>query len=215
VLAKRGSNLFCRFTSRDEFFAARKLLIDAILGTDMHHHFALTQELLSHNTVFQAEEDADRTLLVRRASNTQGSAVFAPLRPTASALHLPLLVVPGRNIRHSSTRHVKVAGKQGCDQTPTTGRIWALVLQVKALLHAADISNHVRPFQIALAHAERVQQEFRRQVARERALGLPVSPHMDAPEQTWCKMEVQFIDYVAGPLWERLGQVRGNRRVRL
>lgn len=65
VLSKRGSNLFCRFTSRDEFFAARKLLIDAILGTDMHHHFTLTQELLSHNTVFQAEEDADRTLLVR------------------------------------------------------------------------------------------------------------------------------------------------------
>jgi hypothetical protein len=63
VLSKRGANLFCRFT-REEFFAARKLLIDAILGTDMHHHFALTQELLSHNTVFQAEEDADRTLLV-------------------------------------------------------------------------------------------------------------------------------------------------------
>jgi hypothetical protein len=85
------------------------------------------------------------------------------------------------------------------------------MLQVKALLHAADISNHVRPFQIALAHAERVQQEFRRQVACERALGLPVSPHMDAPEQTWCKMEVQFIDYVAGPLWERLGQVSSNQ----
>lgn len=63
VLSKRGSNLFCRFT-REEFFAARKLLIDAILGTDMHHHFALTQELLSHSTVFQAEDDADRALLV-------------------------------------------------------------------------------------------------------------------------------------------------------
>lgn len=126
--------------------------------------------------------------------------------------------------------------------------------QVKVLLHAADISNHVRPFDLALAHAERIQQEFQRQVARERALGLPVSPHMDAPEQSvWYKMEVsecvceggwltgrvcaassrappvlcaqtwhnalfvlspllstlqvQFIDYVAGPLWERLGQV--------
>jgi hypothetical protein len=64
--------------------------------------------------------------------------------------------------------------------------------QVKALLHAADISNHVRPFGLALAHAERIQQEFQRQVARERALGLPVSPHMDAPEQSvWYKMEVR------------------------
>lgn len=81
-------------------------------------------------------------------------------------------------------------------------------MQVKVLLHASDISNHVRPFSIALANAERVQTEFKRQVARERSLGLPVSPHMDAPEQsTWYKMEVQFIDYVAGPLWERLAQV--------
>ena len=85
-----------------------------------------------------------------------------------------------------------------------------IVPQVKALLHAADISNHVRPFPVALSHAERIQQEFRRQVARERALGLPVSPHMDAPEQTWYKMEVQFIDYVAGPLWERLAQASGG-----
>jgi hypothetical protein len=33
---------------------------------------------------------------------------------------------------------------------------------------------------------------------------------MEAPEQTWAKMEVHFIDYVAGPLWERLAQVRVN-----
>lgn len=65
VLSKRGSNLLCRFAAREEFFAARKLLIDAILATDMHHHFALTQELISHSPVFQAEEDADRALLVR------------------------------------------------------------------------------------------------------------------------------------------------------
>lgn len=64
VLSKRGSNMFCCFSARDEFFAARKLLIDAILGTDMHHHFALTQELVSHSTMFQVEEDADRALLV-------------------------------------------------------------------------------------------------------------------------------------------------------
>lgn len=93
-----------------------------------------------------------------------------------------------------------------CNLPHSVATCWAS--QVKALLHAADISNHVRPFPVALSHAERVQQEFRRQVARERSLGLPVSLHMEAPEQTWAKMEVQFIDYVAGPLWERLAQVR-------
>jgi hypothetical protein len=49
----------------------------------------------------------------------------------------------------------------------------------------------------------------RRQVNQEQQLGLPVAPHMGAGDAaTWAKMEVQFIDYVAGPLWERLGQVR-------
>lgn len=65
VLRKPGSNLLCCFSdNREEFFAARKLLVDAILGTDMHHHFALTQELMSHGLTFQAEDDADRSLLV-------------------------------------------------------------------------------------------------------------------------------------------------------
>lgn len=80
--------------------------------------------------------------------------------------------------------------------------------QMRAILHAADIGNHIRPFPVALAAAGRVHSEFRRQVARERDQGLPVSPHMDCPEQAWHKMEVSFIDYIAGPLWERLAQVK-------
>jgi len=107
-------------------------------------------------------------------------------------------------------QHRQLLASPSLDSAVMTLPIRMLFPQVKALLHAADISNHIRPFPIALGHAERVQQEFRRQVAREHALGLPISPHMDAPEQTWYKMEVQFIDYVAGPLWERLGQVGGN-----
>lgn len=83
-----------------------------------------------------------------------------------------------------------------------------MFVQMKAVLHAADISNPARPFDAALAAAERVHLEFQRQVRRERELGLPVAPHMVAEEPAvWAKMEVQFIDYVAGPLWERLGQV--------
>ena len=73
MLSKRGSNLLCRFTARDEFFAARKLLIDAILATDMHHHFELTQELISHSTAFQPEEDGDRELLVRKPDSRHPS----------------------------------------------------------------------------------------------------------------------------------------------
>jgi hypothetical protein len=59
-----------------------------------------------------------------------------------------------------------------------------------------------------LAHAE-----FSRQVAQERALGLPPSPHMDAPRAAWADMEVAFADYIAGPLWERLAQVGAHAAV--
>lgn len=82
------------------------------------------------------------------------------------------------------------------------------VFQVKALLHAADISNPIRPFSTAKALSERVHQEFAQQAEECRGLGLPVAPHMDvADSRTRAKMEVQFIDYVVGPLWERLAQV--------
>ncbi len=81
-------------------------------------------------------------------------------------------------------------------------------MQVKLLLHAADISNPVRPFRSAAQMAERVQSEFAAQVSEERLLGLPVAPHMDVADAfTRSKMEVHFIDYIVGPLWERLAQV--------
>eukprot|EP00878_Enallax_costatus_P011773 GHUV01012289.1.p1 GENE.GHUV01012289.1~~GHUV01012289.1.p1 ORF type:complete len:856 (+),score=231.71 GHUV01012289.1:611-3178(+) len=141
LLRQRGSNLLQCFTGPD-WHQARRLLIDAILATDMHHHFALTQELQKHGLVYSTEDDAGRALLM------------------------------------------------------------------KAILHTADLGNFIRPFPAALAAAERVHTEFQRQVARELELGLPVSAHMAAQEPAvWAKMEVQFIDYVAGPLWDRLGQV--------
>jgi len=37
---------------------------------------------------------------------------------------------------------------------------------------------------------------------------LPVAPHMDAvSDDAKLRMELNFIDYVVGPLWERLAQV--------
>lgn len=53
-----------------------------------------------------------------------------------------------------------------------------LLPQMKALLHAADISNPVRPFRSALSSVNRVHAEFEMQAAAERAAGLPETPHM-------------------------------------
>eukprot|EP00877_Chromochloris_zofingiensis_P010856 jgi/Chrzof1/6023/Cz17g02070.t1 len=110
VLRRRGANVFEKF-SREEFAAARSLMVDAILCTDMTHHFALTQELQKHSLEFSAQEEGDRALLV------------------------------------------------------------------KVLLHAADVSNPIHPFPIALALFERVHEEFAQQAEECRSPGLPVPPH--------------------------------------
>lgn len=95
-----------------------------------------------------------------------------------------------------------------CTTSSPSSLLVLLIQQMKAILHAADISTPIRPFTSALASAERLHKEFQQQAQRERELNLPVAPHMDADEvAVWAKMEVQFIDYVAGPLWERMGQV--------
>jgi hypothetical protein len=76
-LLRTSGNLLGRFSERAEWQAARRLLVDAILSTDMHGHFALTQELQKHGPVFSPDVEADRALLVglcggRRASWLHG-----------------------------------------------------------------------------------------------------------------------------------------------
>ena len=50
------------------------------------------------------------------------------------------------------------------------------------MLHAADISNTVRPFAISAHYTDKLASEFGVQVARERELGLPVAPFMVIPD---------------------------------
>mmetsp|Transcript_52110 Transcript_52110/g.86666 ORF Transcript_52110/g.86666 Transcript_52110/m.86666 type:complete len:566 (+) Transcript_52110:64-1761(+) len=76
------------------------------------------------------------------------------------------------------------------------------------LLKCADISNVVRPIQICRRWAELVQLEFVQQGKRERECGLNVSPFMDSADKSArCKMEINFIDFVAVPTFSLLQQL--------
>eukprot|EP00210_Caulerpa_lentillifera_P001493 g1432.t1 len=82
------------------------------------------------------------------------------------------------------------------------------LLLCKAVLHAADISNPVRSFDVDFWMSERVQQEFKIQTEKEKELGLPVSPHMDIKNEVMkYQAEVNFIDFIVTPLWKRLAQL--------
>jgi hypothetical protein len=75
----------------------------------------------------------------------------------------------------------------------------------KILLHAADLSNPVRPFNINKRWATRVSIEFNAQVAKEEELGLPILSFMiTRDEKALCKNELGFSSFVVGPMWKSL-----------
>jgi len=75
----------------------------------------------------------------------------------------------------------------------------------KILLHAADLSNPVRPFHMTRRWAERISNEFNDQVAREEALGMPVLGFMKTPdEKAFCKNETGFASFVVAPMWRAI-----------
>lgn len=78
----------------------------------------------------------------------------------------------------------------------------------KILLHAADLSNPVRPFHMTRKWAERISNEFNDQVSREEALGMPVLGFMKTPdEKAFCKNETGFAGFVVAPMWRAMALV--------
>ena len=75
----------------------------------------------------------------------------------------------------------------------------------KSILHAADISNSVRPFPTAMRLSQCVVSEFNKQAANEESLGLPASLHMKPMDHvSFCRSECGFAQFVARPFFTAL-----------
>ncbi|KAG0210920.1 High affinity cAMP-specific and IBMX-insensitive 3',5'-cyclic phosphodiesterase 9A [Mortierella sp. GBA30] len=70
------------------------------------------------------------------------------------------------------------------------------------LLHAADISNAVKPWTVCKRWSDLVVQEFFRQGDIEKAQGLPVSPNMDRDQHNQPQISLGFGDFVVQPYFE-------------
>ncbi|KAG0254524.1 hypothetical protein BG011_005686 [Mortierella polycephala] len=70
------------------------------------------------------------------------------------------------------------------------------------LLHAADISNAVKPWALCKRWSDLVVQEFFRQGDIEKAQGLPVSPNMDRDQHNQPQISLGFGDFVVQPYFE-------------
>ncbi|KAG1315562.1 hypothetical protein G6F60_005388 [Rhizopus arrhizus] len=70
------------------------------------------------------------------------------------------------------------------------------------VLHAADISNALRPWPICKRWSDLVCEEFFCQGEAEQANGLPISPNMDRNQVSQTTIGLQFGDFVVSPYFE-------------
>ncbi|KAF9980286.1 High affinity cAMP-specific and IBMX-insensitive 3',5'-cyclic phosphodiesterase 9A [Mortierella antarctica] len=70
------------------------------------------------------------------------------------------------------------------------------------LLHAADISNAVKPWALCKKWSDLVVEEFFRQGDIEKAQQLPVSPYMDRDQHNQPQISLGFCDFVVKPYFE-------------
>lgn len=75
------------------------------------------------------------------------------------------------------------------------------LLLLETMLHAADLSNPLKPKAVYKKWVDRVTDEFFSQGDRELELGLPTSPMCDRESTNIPKMQMGFIDFVITPFY--------------
>jgi cAMP-specific phosphodiesterase 4 len=75
---------------------------------------------------------------------------------------------------------------------------------VRLWMHTADISNPVKNFTVCQKWCTAVTDEFFAQGDRERTEGMPVSAMMDRDTTNTSQLQVNFIEFVVGPLYAGL-----------
>lgn len=79
---------------------------------------------------------------------------------------------------------------------------------LKTFVHAADLYNAFKPFEIARNWAILIHDEFRSQTELEEKLGLPWLPFMRiSGDSSLAKGQVGFINAVVQPFWEELASL--------
>ncbi|KAI8575260.1 hypothetical protein K450DRAFT_262693 [Umbelopsis ramanniana AG] len=180
----------------------RSSIIKMILATDMIFHYELQEQLgslIEHITPSDDEWDSEE-------DNIEGDA-----QPPATDIH-------------SLNRHMEeVSVSTANDGRPTLQppivnepfdiRSSGVDLDDKQrqtfcniLLHAADISNTVRPWPLCQQWSDLVIQEFFRQGDAEKLHGLAVSPGMDRDEATQQNVSLKFSDFVVKPYFEAFAE---------
>ena len=78
---------------------------------------------------------------------------------------------------------------------------------LEIIIHACDISNPTKPFDIYTFWADKVVNEFWRQGDKEKSLGLKVSMNCDRNTTTKAQCQVGFMDFIVGPFFGSFAEI--------
>jgi 3'5'-cyclic nucleotide phosphodiesterase len=192
----------------------RRVCLASILATDMTCHFSLTDELknvglsnahrirylLSSSTSFH-----HRPAMTRNPGNGTGAGGGSGVADedgasssSSSAAHHGGHYGGHKDARlhDAASGHLAGTAEELADISPADR-----LIMLKNFMHAADISNPTKPWNVSKAWSDRVLEEFFNQGDRERKEGLPLSPNTDRATVKQPQMTVNFIDFVVAPLF--------------
>ena len=167
------ANVFANLNT-DEYKRARKLVISAILNTDMARHFVLLDTFKSKVTALKAE--AKERAMARGIDCESRRDILCNVTLPAE--------VPGGSGRDRP----EVSAPCGKCATIPTSSLFAKSetrdLFLTLLVHVADIANAFKTFDVYSHFADALCREFQHQVYLERKFNLPVSTHLLGIELT-------------------------------
>jgi hypothetical protein len=162
-----------------DFKALRRLMVTAILATDMSSHKALLARVEARAAA-AAEVERVAAAAAAAAVSTAAAGGAAEGEPAAAAAAAPP--------KAAASPVLAVFSRDDPEDRQ---------LLVSYLLHTADLCNPLLPPALSRRIAATLSQEFEAQAAAESAAGVPVSVMLAADDAAKAKMEIGFLDYGA------------------
>jgi 3'5'-cyclic nucleotide phosphodiesterase len=170
----------------------RRMVIAAILHTDMTQHFPMVSKLEVFLELKAADIQAAHTAqknILRGHANSNGGG-------NAASTHTSSFSAAGGL---SAAASAYSGGANQLSSVFSTQEERTLLLC--CILHCADISNPARPAEVAAKWSTRVLAEFFAQGDREREAGTTVSPMCDRNTTSRATSQINFVEFVVAPLF--------------
>lgn len=212
-----------------DYHHVRKMIITAILGTDMANHFKFLESLekvlrpanhLVDTTVISSakRDSASVSAIIAAISEVgeekEGPEILNVLRDAVMLSEGAVAVTPCGNTNGSmlNNPHSNTGTKHGPSRA-ATGRLtkggWVYnktvderLFLVKTLVHASDLSGQVFPKAIALKWSNMISKEFAYQALMEQTENIPISyRNIDDPLKM-VEGQLFFAQKIVSPLWD-------------